>query len=97
MSPKERSNLEELDRILRSVRERIGPTISRVRNELERKTGALMAWEPIPLETFGAALPAGIQSSWVFILRAGGDTGVERHPNSHQRMMSLDGAGDMWT
>jgi len=97
MSPKEKSHLEELDRVLRSVRERIGPTISRVRDELQRQTGTLMTWEPIPLETFGTSLPARIQSSWVFILRAGADTGVERHPNSHQRMMSLEGAGDMRT
>jgi hypothetical protein len=36
-----------------------------------------------------------IRSSWVFILRAGRNTGAERHPNSHQRMMSFEGSGDM--
>jgi len=55
-----------------------------------------MAWEPIALETFGA-LPSAIRSGWVFILRAGSDTGAERHPNSHQRMMSFDGTGDLKT
>jgi hypothetical protein len=52
-----------------------------------------MAWEPIPLTTFGE-LPAGIRSSWVFVLRAGTTTGAERHPNSHQRMVSYRGGGD---
>jgi hypothetical protein len=33
----------------------------------------------------------------VFVLRAAADTGAERHPNSHQRMMSFEGSGDMQT
>ncbi len=40
-------------------------------------------------------MPAGIRSAWVFILRVGANTGAERHPNSHQRMMSFDGTGDL--
>ena len=56
-----------------------------------------MAWEPIPLTLFRGALPALIRSSWVFILRAGANTGAERHPNSHQRMMSFEGTGDLQT
>ena len=55
-----------------------------------------MAWEPIPLEVFDN-LPAEIKSSWVFVLRAGTNTGPERHPNSHQRMMSFAGGGDLQT
>ncbi len=54
-----------------------------------------MAWEPIRLTLFGGALQAAIRSSWVFILRAGANTGAERHPNSHQRMMSFEATGDM--
>ena len=40
-----------------------------------------------------------IRSSWVFVLRAQANTGAERHPNSHQRMMSYRGSGDfqLWT
>src|SRR5262249_24535099 len=33
----------------------------------------------------------------VFILRAGADTGAERHPNSHQRMLTIAGSGDLMT
>jgi hypothetical protein len=96
MTKEERSILETLDQIVRSeeVRSRIGPIVERVRADLARKPDALMTWEPVPLETFGS-LPAAIQSGWVFILRAGADTGAERHANSHQRMMTFAGSGDM--
>src|ERR1700761_6680961 len=97
MTTEEHTRLESIDVVLRSdtVREQIRPIIERVRAELARKSEALMSWEPIPLTVFGGALPHEIQSSWVFVLRAGADTGAERHPNSHQRMMSFAGSGDM--
>jgi hypothetical protein len=99
MSPEERSRLESIDTALRSenVREQIRPIVEGVRAELARKKAALMAWEPIPLTVFGRSLPPEIRSAWVFVLRAGADTGAERHPNSHQRMMSFKGSGDMQT
>jgi hypothetical protein len=95
MTEEERSLLEEVDKILRSeeVHAQIRPIVERVRSELARKQNALMAWEPIPLTLFGGALPTAIRSSWVFILRAGANTGAERHPNSHQRMMSFEATG----
>ncbi|SRR6266516_94040 len=99
MTAEERSLLQQLDRILRSeqIRAQILPIVERVRSELVQKQDVLMTWEPIPLTLFGDALPAVIRSSWVFILRAGVNTGAERHPNSHQRMMSFEGIGDMQT
>jgi len=99
MIPEERSRLESLDAVLRSenVREQIRPIVERVRAELARKKTALMTWEPIPLTVFGHALPPEIRSAWVFVLRTGADTGAERHPNSHQRMMTFGGSGDMQT
>src|SRR5438046_3391885 len=97
MAKDEKSLLEELDRILRSdeIRAQIQRVVERVRKDLTRKKKAVMAWEPVPLQVFGGGLPPEIQSSWVFILRAGANTGAERHPNSHQRMMTLEGTGDM--
>jgi hypothetical protein len=94
---KERSLLDHLDKILRSkeVRRQIQPIVDRVRAHLAQKQQAVMAWEPIPLTTFSDPLPSGIRSSWVFILRTGANTGAERHPNSHQRMMSFEGTGDL--
>jgi hypothetical protein len=99
MSSEERARLESLDAVLRSenVREQIRPIVERVRAGLGRKKEALMAWEPIGLSVFGHALPHEIRSAWVFVLRAGANTGAERHPNSHQRMMSFQGSGDLQT
>ena len=99
MTAEERSLLQEVDRVLglEQVHAQIRPIVERVRAELARKEDALMAWEPIALTLFGGALPAAIRSSWVFILRAGANTGAERHPNSHQRMMSFEATGDMQT
>jgi len=97
MTVDDRATLQALDAILRSeqTRAQIQPIVERVRADLATKTEALMAWEPIPLSIYGNALPAVIRSSWVFILRAGVSTGAERHPNSHQRMMSFEGSGDL--
>jgi len=99
MTPGENLRLEPLDAVLRStnVREQIRPIVERVRAELSRKKGALMTWEPISLTVFGRPLSPEIRSAWVFVLRAGADRGAERHPNSHQRMMSYEGTGDMQT
>jgi len=99
MTTEERTRLESIEIALRSdtVCGQIRPIIERVRAELSRKNEALMTWEPIPLTVFGRALPREIRSAWVFVLRAGADTGAERHPNSHQRMMTFEGSGDMRT
>ena len=96
MTKDERALLENLDALVHSaeVQERLGPIVERVRADLARKPDALMAWESVALDLFGA-LPPLIESGWVFILRAGTDTGAERHPNSHQRMMTFAGTGDM--
>ncbi len=99
MRTEERWRLTSIETVLRSenVREQIRPIVDRVRAELGQKREALMAWEPIPLTVFGRALPSEIRSAWVFVLRAAADTGAERHPNSHQRMMSYEWSGDMQT
>src|SRR5262245_20956745 len=97
MTKKERSLLEALDATLRSdsVREHICSVVARVREELAHKKDALMTWEPFPLEILSSTLPPEIRSAWVFVLRAGADTGAERHPNSHQRLLSFEGSGDL--
>jgi hypothetical protein len=99
MTTEERSRLEALDRALRSesVREHIRSIVVRVRERLACRTDVLMSWEPFPLDVLATVLPAEIRSAWVFVLRAGADTGAERHPNSHQRMMSFEGSGDLQT
>jgi len=97
MTKEERALLEKLDAMMDSaeVRSHIAPIVERVRVDLARKPEALMSWESIAPDIFGNDLPPVIQSAWVFVLRAGADTGAERHPNSHQRMMTFVGTGDM--
>src|SRR5213592_4595376 len=99
MTKEERSRLEALDTALRSdsVREHIRSVVLRVREQLARRKDALMRWAPFPLDVLATTLPPEIRSAWVFVLRAGADTGAERHPNSHQRMMSFEGSGDLQT
>src|SRR5881398_40851 len=99
MTKEERSRLEALDMALRSdrVREHIRSMVARLREQLARKKDALMGWEPFPLQVLVTTLPPDIRSAWVFVLRAGAETGAERHPNSHQRMMSFEGSGDLQT
>jgi len=99
MTLEERSRLEALDKALRSknVRDHIRSVVVRVREQLARGKDELMSWEPFPLEILSTTLPPEIRSSWVFVLRAGANTGAERHPNSHQRMMSFEGSGDLQT
>jgi len=97
MTTDERTIVEALDKAVRSAdaQTRIRPIVERVRADLARKPDAVMTWEPIPLTTYSGALPRQIKSSWIFILRAGANSGAERHPNSHRRMMSSAGTGDM--
>ena len=99
MTKEERSRLEALDTALRpeSVHKYIRSVAVRVREQLARRKDALMSWEPFPLDVLVTTLPPEIRSAWVFVLRAGADTGAERHPNSHQRMMSFEGSGDFQT
>ena len=99
METEERARLAKLDTIVRSdeLRAKINPIVDRVCAALSQKPEALMTWEPIAVEIFGQTLPPEIRSGWIFVLRAGADTGAERHPNSHQRMMTLHGSGDMKT
>src|SRR6266850_3487287 len=99
MTKEERARLEALDTALRSdsVREHIRSIVVRVREQLARRKDALMSWESFPLDVLATKLPPEIRSAWVFVLRAGADTGAERHPNSHQRMMSFEGSGDLQT
>jgi hypothetical protein len=86
--------LRVLNEVVRTgtVRETLAEALQRVSQQL-RATAAVMAWEVVPLDTFKGGLPASIRSCWIFVIRGGAATGAERHPNSHQRSMSLIGNG----
>ena len=95
MDQEEALILETLDIAVRdeSVIDRIDAIVSRVEQKLRVRPNDVLAWEPIPLDFYTSPLPETVRSSWVFILRANATTGAERHPNSHQRMMSYRGSG----
>ncbi len=95
----ELKTLAELDAAVRrpGVQPIVEAIMARVQAKLANDPEATLAWEPVPLETYGGHLPEPIRSSWVFVLRAGTTSGAERHPNSHQRMMSCRGIGDLQT
>ena len=97
MDKQELRILQIIDAITRQepVRAVIDSVVLRVEQRLTQDFGALLAWEPVPLAMYGGRLPQIIRSSWVFVLRAQANTGTERHPNSHQRMMSYRGSGDL--
>lgn len=97
MDESERRILEILDEAVRSAGPAIGPIVARVDQKLRADPVEVLAWEPIPLDRYRTPLPESIRSSWVFVLRANVATGAERHPNSHQRMMSYRGNGDFQT
>lgn len=71
----------------------VATVLERVERELAA-TAAPMAWESVPLAVFDRPLPEAVKSCWVFVIRAGAETGAERHPNSHQRSLSLTGRGE---
>jgi hypothetical protein len=97
MDKKELKILGALDTIVRreSACAAIDQIAWRVERKLTQDSATLLAWEPVPLATYGKRLPYVIQSSWVFVLRAQANTGAERHPNSRQRMISYTGSGDL--
>ncbi len=101
MDKQELEFLQILDAVTRqeSVSAIIDSAVWRVEQNLEQEPGALLAWEPVPLAIYDVGLPNMIRSSWVFVLRAQSKTGVERHPNSCQRMMAYRGSGNLqiWT
>ncbi len=99
MDQEESRILEALDLAVRpeAIRPKIDAIVARVEQKLRERPDDVLAWEPIPVDFYTAPLPETIRSSWVFILRANTTTGAERHPNSHQRMMSYRGSGDFQT
>ena len=99
MDQAETGILEALDLAVSSeaIRPKIEAIVKRVEQRLRDRPRDVLAWEPIPLGFYRETLPETIRSSWVFILRANTITGAERHPNSHQRMMSYRGSGDLQT
>jgi hypothetical protein len=89
------SALRALETAARSGR--VSTHVAAVLQRLEQQLGSHslpMAWESVPLAVFDRGLPDAVMSCWVFLIRAEAETGAERHPNSHQRTLSLAGHGE---
>ena len=99
MDREESKILETLDLAVRSesIASKMEAIVARIEQRLRERPEEVLAWEAIPLDFYTIPLPETIRSSWVFILRANTTTGAERHPNSHQRMMSYRGSGNFQT
>ncbi|HUR46508.1 MAG TPA: hypothetical protein VMZ27_11585, partial [Candidatus Saccharimonadales bacterium] len=61
--------------------------------QLLAKPAAAFVRGEIPLALFGKSLPKDIHSSNVYVIRPAVSSGLERHPNSHQRSVALVGEG----
>jgi hypothetical protein len=88
--------LQILDGMLRraEVKSALERIVSKARIRFNETPDVFFIWEEVPLSLFDA-LPEGIRSSWIFIIRAGLPAEPHRHPNSHQISMSLVGDGDL--
>ena len=75
-------------------RDDIQTALHEMRQRLSGDSDLRIAWQALPIDIYDD-LPQGLRSSWVFALRAGLTTGAERHPNSHQRVMSVIGSADL--
>ncbi|QBD74678.1 hypothetical protein EPA93_01200 [Ktedonosporobacter rubrisoli] len=56
-----------------------------------------IATQPIALEIYGAQLPPSIKSSRLVAYKGGTIARIERHPNSQQRVLCLEGTGTIFT
>jgi hypothetical protein len=85
--------LVALDRDARAsaVSAALAPTVTALLHQLNAAAHPLQAWQPLDADVVGLRLPEGIVSVWLFALRACGSFPSERHPNSWQRSVELQG------
>jgi len=99
MDAEERKTIETLDTIVRQPRvaKVLEAAVREAQEELAQNPEAVSVSVAVPLDVYGEGLPKVIQSSRVFVLRARAKSKRERHPNSHQRVLSYRGAGEIRT
>jgi hypothetical protein len=96
MDQSERDLLERIDSLLQEPQ--VASCIDEIADRVEWKfksSNEALAWEDVPLSIYQGKVPEMIRSSWVFLLRSDSTSGAERHPNSHQRVASWRGRGDL--
>lgn len=91
MSTDERAVLEQLDKLVHTSD--LSLEIHQSKELLKHDPLLLAGTVPVSLNKFKGSLPAGIESARIFTLRANTQFKTERHPNSRQRVISLEGTG----
>ena len=97
MEEAEKELLNLLDQHIqdKTVQSFIEDAIVEAESELKVEPEKLAASVQVPLKIFGSHFPPSLKSCRVFVLRAGTEFKAERHPNSHQRVRSLKGSGQI--
>jgi hypothetical protein len=95
MDPCEQEYLRKIEALLDSEKARvvIDKAVLDTKAMLDAEPERLTAAVQVSLSVFGGSLPSEIKSCRVFALRAGIESRIECHPNSHQRVLSLEGTG----
>jgi hypothetical protein len=87
----EKTVLEALDKLVRQSE--VTEEIHQAKDLLRQDPSLLAGTVPVPLNKLPGPLPAGIGSARIFVLRANSCFKTERHSNSRQRVVSLEGRG----
>ena len=97
MDQREQEYLRKIEVLLESKSAQfvIDKAVSETKAMLGADPERLTAAVQVSLSVFGDSLPPEIKSCRVFALRAGLESGIECHPNSHQRVLSLEGTGEI--
>jgi len=97
MDQSEQEYLRKIEALLDNEKARfvIDKAVIETKAMLDADPERLTAAVQVSLSVFGDSLPSEIKSCRVFALRAGLESGIECHPNSHQRVLSLEGTGEI--
>ena len=95
MTPNDLKITEQLDALVfqKDVLPEIESLATRLSDQLQASPDGAFVRAELPLALFGKSLPADIQSGNVYVIRPSVSSGLERHPNSHQRSMAFAGEG----
>jgi hypothetical protein len=93
MDQREQAFLRKLEGVLENQPARIAidAAISEAKRLLDADRQRQAGSVQVALSECGQNLPSDIKSCRVFVLRAGCEFQTERHPNVHQRVLSLEG------
>ena len=89
----EKAVLEALDKLVKESE--VSEEIHQAKDLLRQNPSLLAGTVPVSLNKLPGPLPAGIGSARIFVLRANTCFRTERHPNSRQRVISLEGQGNI--